>query len=619
MEARKSNGASPPRSAVGPGRRRRLKDGRLALALDVFCALFACWIVYQAVFLTIDALSLSVFFVCGVLVILFLTVGASATSDPDWPTLPDFILSGMAAATAVFFATQVDELSTRISLFSELSNVQLAFGVLVTLLVLEATRRSVGYGLLAVILLTVMYNLFGHQLDGFLRHGTITLNHFIDISVYTINGIFGAPVRVAATYAFIFVLFGTLLEKAGGGDFFYGAAAYLTGNQPGGPAKIAVISSGLFGTISGSPTSDVITTGSITIPAMKRTGYPPELAGAIEVAASTGGSLLPPVMGAAAFIMAEYTTASYWEIASAAVIPALLFYSAVMMQVHLRTQRLGMTAPAQPDTGLRSTSLAQGYVYLIPATVLVWMLADGYTPILAGLVGGATIIVTSFLPGARNLGPKQLYEVLVSTVYRMVGVSAACAGAGLVIGGITMTGLAQKFAHVVMLFGEQQMLLALVIGALVSIVLGMGMPTSSAYILAAVLVAPVLVGELALPEISAHMFLFYFAVLSAMTPPVAVAAYAASAIAEANPITIGMKAVKLSVAAILIPFGFVANPALLLQGSLLEIAGASLVCLLAIMLMAFAAEGYLKRNLRKFERLAFAIASIATIGLLTLI
>ncbi|HSG95210.1 MAG TPA: TRAP transporter fused permease subunit, partial [Afifellaceae bacterium] len=401
-----------------------------------------------------------------------------------------------------------------------------------------------------------VYNLFGDLIGGPLKHGEITLTHFLDITVFTTDGLFGVPLRVAATYAFLFVMFGTALAKTGGADFFFNIAASISGRAVGGPAKIAVISSGLYGTISGSPTSDVVTTGSVTIPMMKKMGYRPAFAGAVEVAASTGGSLIPPVMGAAAFIMSEYTGIDYVDIAFAAVIPALLYYLPIYLQVHLRADRHGLRGIDDGSIAPVLATLKEGGLFFVPLIVITWVLVEGYTPTYAAIYGTLSVLVIAMLKRASRPSPRDIFEILAETTLRMVAVTGACAAAGLVIGGITMTGLASKFSHLVFLLSGADVFLSLVLAALLTILLGLGMPTPSAYILAAVLVAPVM-SELKIDLMAGHMFLLYFAVMSAITPPVAVAAYAASAIADENPLKIAVGAVRLALAAFLVPFSFV--------------------------------------------------------------
>jgi TRAP transporter 4TM/12TM fusion protein len=461
-----------------------------------------------------------------------------------------------------------------------------------------------------LVLAFIAYNLWGHLIEGALGHGYISFNHFLDINIYTTDGLFGVPVRVAATYAFLFVMFGTFLERAGGGAFFFDLSAALTGRTPGGPAKVAVVSSALFGTMSGSPTADVVTTGSITIPMMKRLGYKPALAGGVEVAASTGGSILPPVMGSAAFIMAELTGIDYAAIVFAAILPAALYYLGIMTQVHLRSIGLGLRAMSAEETPSLGETLRTGWIYFIPLGVLVAALARGYSPTMVAAIATLSVIATSWLRPSVRLGPTAIYQALSETVVRMLGVTGACAAAGLVIGGITMTGLAAKFSTIVFDFAGDWMFLALVLSAGVTILLGLGMPTPSAYVLAAVLIGPTLVGDFGIPLLNAHMFLMYFAVMSAMTPPVAVAAYAAAAIAQANPLAIAAMAVRLAVVAFVMPFAFVYAPGLLepqLDWRTAAHVGSVLAGTLAL---AVAAEGRLWGPMGAALRLALTAAGL---------
>jgi TRAP transporter 4TM/12TM fusion protein len=456
-------------------------------------------------------------------------------------------------------------------------------------LTLEITRRTTGAGLTFVVLVFITYNFFGHLLSGVLQHGEIDYIHFIDIMVFTTDGIMGLPARVAATYAFMFVLFGTLLYFAKGADFFFDFAAAISGGSPGGPAKVAVISSGLYGMISGSPTSDVVTTGSITIPVMKRLGYNGAVAGAIEVAASTGGSIMPPVMGSAAFIMAEYTGIEYRDIAIAALLPALLYYVGVYSQVHFRALRYGLSG-LDPDTipALRQT-LKRGGMFLVPLIILTTALLYGYTPTMVAVFGSLSVIAVSMFRAETRIGPFGLWRALAETTYRMVPVAGATAAAGLVIAGLTMTGLASKFAHIVYGITEANQFSTLVIAALLSLVLGLGMPTPSAYILAAVLIGP-LMDQIGIEVLAGHMFVLYFAVMSAITPPVAVAAYAASAIAEENPMVIAGYAVKFALAAFVVPFVFVYGPELLWKGPLWQTGVTFVTAAVALILLAAAIE-----------------------------
>jgi TRAP transporter 4TM/12TM fusion protein len=593
----------------GIGGRRR-PQGLVGHTVTAYAAALAGWTFYTAAFSRIDALARTVIFLCLMLAPSFILIRATARSDAVRIPPIDWALSAGAIACAVYFIGSIDDIATRISLFRPLSEVQVGFATLVILLALEITRRTVGLFLMLLVLVFVAYNLFGHEIEGTLGHGLITFNHFLDINIYTTDGLFGVPVRVAATYAFLFVMFGTFLEKAGGGVFFFDVSAAVTGRSPGGPAKVAVVSSALFGTMSGSPTADVVTTGSITIPMMKRLGYKPALAGGVEVAASTGGSILPPVMGSAAFIMAELTGIDYAAIVVAAIIPAILYYLGIVTQVHLRSLSLGLKpleSDSVPDLG---ATLRTGWMYVLPLGVLGVALAYGYSPTMVAAIATVSVIVISWLRPGYRLGPRGVYEAMAETTIRMLGVTGACAAAGLVIGGITMTGLASKFSSIVFTFAGDWTFLALILSAVVTIILGLGMPTPSAYVLAAVLIGPTLVNDFDIPLLNAHMFLMYFAVMSAMTPPVAVAAYAAAAIADANPLAIAVTAVKLAFAAFVLPFAFVYAPNILTPDlaplTLLHIG----TVVAGTLVVAVAVEGYLRRRIAWPARLLLIVGGL---------
>ncbi|MFM1813350.1 MAG: hypothetical protein RLZ98_45 [Pseudomonadota bacterium] len=592
--------------AFSTGVRRNL-DGWKGEVLRFYAFCIAGYTIYAAGFSRLDVLSRSIIFLGLMLVLIFILIGASARSDPKRPSVFDYALSAASFATFVYFALNAESIGQRMSLFDELTLGHWIFGTAILVLTVEAARRTVGMGLTILVLGFVAYNLYGHLLSPPFQHGLITFGHFIDIMVLTTDGIFGVPIQVTATYAFLFVMFGTLLEKAGGGEFFFDLAAIVSGRQPGGPAKVAVSSSALFGTVSGSPTSDVVTTGSVTIPIMKRLGYPPALAGGVEVAASTGGSILPPVMGAAVFIMAEFTGIQYVEIAIAGLIPALLYYLCVYTQVHLRSLKLGLVGLPDSEIPRLWPTLKKGGLFFIPLVVLVWALVEGYTPTFVALYGVAAVIFAWIITPSRSFTLRALYDALAQTTFQMVAVTGACAAAGMVIGGITMTGLAGKIADLLLIAGGSSVFFTLIISAVVTIILGMGMPTPAAYALAAALIAPTLVQKLGTPLLSAHFFLLYYAVMSAMTPPVAVAAYAASAIADENPMAIAMTAVKLSIAAFLLPFAFVYAPGLLLNGTAVEIAYMTALVASGLILLCIASEGYLKGPLPVWSRLLVAM------------
>ena len=576
-----------------------------------FALAVSVYVIAAATFIIIDPWTLTVLFYAGMLALAFLTTGAFEDSDAREPSRLDLVLAALSVAAGTYFAVKADSIIDRIVLLDPLTTPDVFFAVVVFLLTLEVTRRATGLGLTVVVLAFVAYNLWGDRLSGVLQHGEIGFRHFLEITVFTTDGIFGLPLRVAATYAFMFVLFGTLLQACGGGDFFYDFAAALSGRQAGGPAKIAVVSSGMYGMVSGSPTADVVTTGSITIPIMKRLGYSGRYAGAIEVAASTGGSIMPPVMGTAAFIMVDFTGIEYREIATAALIPAILYYVCIYAQVHFSARRRGFGA-LQGQIPRMLATLREGGLFVVPLGVLTAALLYGYTPTMVAVFGLLAVLAVAMLRAKTRIGPLALVKVLTETCFRMVPVTGACAAAGLVIAGITMTGLAAKFGHVVYGITDAQMLPTLLIAAAVTTVLGMGMPTPSAYILAAALMAP-MIEKLGVSLLATHMFILYYAVMSALTPPVAVAAYAAAPIADDNPLHIAALAVKFALAAFLVPFVFIYGPELLLEGpwhaTLVTLATAAV----GLIVLAAAIEGFLFRPLAGWQRVVLAAAGFSLV------
>jgi TRAP transporter 4TM/12TM fusion protein len=581
---------------------RRMPDGLLGVLIKALAVGIALWVVYVTTFTFIDPLLQAAVFLCFMLALLFLVVGATPQVKRQRPPLFDVALSLTSIACGVYFIINADILITRISLLDPLTEGDLVFGTLFCVLSIEATRRSVGLGLCAIVIVMLAYNLWGDHLSGLLAHGAISYRHFLDQTVFTTNGLLGAPVRVAATYAFLFVTFGTILEQAGGGEFFFNLAAAISGRSVGGPAKVAVFSSALYGMISGSPTADVLTTGSITIPMMRRLGYPRALAGAIEVAASTSGGIIPPVMASAAFIMVEITGIPYLTIAEAAILPAALYLLGLFIQVHLLSQKLNL-APMEADKipKLRQT-LGDGGLFVMPIAALVIVLFLGYSVTLVAVIGIASVIVVATLRRATRMGPRKLMDSLATATLRMVPVTAACAAAGLVVGGISMTGLSGKFSYIVFLFGGNSELMTLILTAAICILLGMGMPTPSAYIMAAVLTAPTL-AHIGLSTLTAHMFLLYFSVMSAMTPPVAVAAFAASSLAECNPLSIAARSVTLALPAFFVPFIFAFAPSLIGQGPWGAIALTAVTGALGVGAISVSVAGFLRGPLAWYLRL----------------
>lgn len=544
-----------------------------------------------------------------ILALTFILV-SSRRGAPARMTVSDAILSLASIAAGVFLYANFHRIQGWISGLTPVRPEDAVIGLIVVFLVIEATRRTVGPGLLGVVLLLLGYIAFGNYIPGQFGHSSITLDRFIEQAVYSTNAIFGPPVQIAASYAFLFVLFGQLYHKAGGGEFFFQLAAAFAGRKPGGPAKVAVVASGLFGTVSGSPTSDVLTTGSVTIPLMKRLGYDSVFAGAVESVASAGGSIMPPVMGSAAFLMAEFTGIRYVEIAKSAFLVGLLYYLGVYFQVHMHSRRARLPPlPISEVVGL-GKALVHGWPYLIPLGLIIGTLLKGYTPTYAAVAAvTSTIVISWFLPG-RALGPRQLLETCENVCSAVVPLTAAVAAGGLVLGGILMTGFAGKFGALIFTLSHGDVFGSLVISMLLSILLGMGMPTPSVYIMTASLLAPSLL-QLHLAVLPSHLFLIYFAALSAITPPVAVAAFAASSIANANPMRIATYAVRLGITAFIVPFLFVYHPQLLLLGHPLDIVMSLATAAIGVYFVAFALEGWMVRESSIPIRCCAAVAGLA--------
>lgn len=541
---------------------------------------------------------LFVSFAVSLTFICFTPVKTAPENSEDVP-LPDILLSAASLCIGAYLTINGHDIINRWTGVDPLLPMDWVVTAALVLLILEVTRRTVGPVLLGIILLFIAYNFVGKYLPGYWGHRGCTLETFLDRMVFTYDGIFSTPLGVACTYVFMFVLFGQVFNAAGGGKFFFNLAASIAGRMRGGPAKISVIASALYGTVSGSPVSDVVTTGSITIPLMKRLGYTPEFAGAVAASACSGASILPPIMGTAAFLMVDVAGIPYIEIAIAATIPAIIYYIALMIQVHDRSVMQGMRPIADEDHPVEPAGkvLRENWLYLIPIVLLVFLIIERVTPTVVGLCATLAVIAVSWLIPGHRMGVKEIYAALRKTCLGILTVANASAAAGMVIGGIMLTGLGGKFTSLVFAATGGQSGLCLAMVALVCIVLGMGMPVPAAYVLTATLAAPALL-EFKFSLMGAHLFIVYFAAISAITPPVAVAAYAAAGISEGNPNSTGVQAVKLSIAAYLVPFVFMYRPGLLMSGSIFDIVYATVVAAIGVACVASGLEGYLHGPIR---------------------
>ena len=487
-----------------------------------------------------------------------------------------------------------------------------AMGLLLIALLFEAGRRVLGWGLAAFVALLVAYFFAGPHLPGEMAHRYSGLANFVDTQFLSLHGIFGTPVGVSASTVFYFILFAAVYDIYGGGRMIIELAFALTGRAVGGPAKAAVVSSGLLGSVSGSAVANVMSTGIFTIPLMNRVGYSPRFAGAVEAAASTGGQLVPPVMGAAAFIMADYLQMPYQTIVLAAILPALVYYVALLLMVDLKARADGLQKDLAVDARpLRAVLAARGHL-LLPLIWLVYRIVAGYPVENAALEACAgTLLVGSLRAGTRR-GLRPLAESLVVAAERSVSVALPCALAGVVVAVIAFTGLGTKFTGLMIWAAGGSLVVLLVLTMLASLVLGTGMPTTSAYIMAAVLLAPALISVGAEP-LTAHFFIFYFAILSMVTPPVALAAYAAASISRASPSETGWTAFALCLPGFLIPFAAVVHPGLLLIGDRLDALWGLFNASLGFVGISVALIGWLFRPVSPAWRAYFAVVGLATL------
>ncbi|GAE27593.1 TRAP-type uncharacterized transport system [Halalkalibacter wakoensis JCM 9140] len=458
----------------------------------------------------------------------------------------------------------------------------------------------------------MLYAYVGHYLPGTFGHRELSNQRILEELIFTTNGVFGAPVQVAATYAFLFVTFGYFFKKSGAGQFIIDLCAALVGRRTGGLAKVAVTTSAVFGSISGSPTSDVATTGSINIPNMKEKGYDPVYAAAVETSASSGGTILPPIMGSVAFLMAEFTGISYFDIVVASVLGALLYYLGVYFQVHFRSVKLGLVGLPKNEIPRLTKTMKTGFFYVFPVVILVWAMEKGFTPSLAATYGIIATFLISYVKRSTRINIRQIKEIFTDVVYHIIPLTVATAAAGIIIGIINLTGLAGKFTSLIFALTGEAIFFSLIVGAFICILLGMGMPTPSAYVLVAALVAPAFI-QLGIDLLPAHLFLVFFCALSAITPPVGVASYTAAGIANANPLKVGIQATKLASVGFIIPFMFVYHPTLLMQGSVISIILTVVTAILGVYALAASMEGYMKDKLTRPVRIFLFLVALSMI------
>lgn len=481
-------------------------------------------------------------------------------------------------------------------------------GALAMILVLEAGRRVLGRTLPALALLFLLYCVFGRYAPSVFAHRGYSASRIIQHMYLTPEGIFGVALGVSSTFVFMFILFGSFLSAGGGARFFNDLALALSGRSAGGPAKVAILASALLGTINGSSVANVATTGTFTIPLMKKTGYSPEDAGAIEACASTGGQLLPPIMGAGAFIMSEFLSVPYSHIAIAATIPALLYYGAIFANVHLRARK-DMIGRLDPDILPRALSILKrdGHL-LLPIAALVFLLVRGYTPLMAAFRGILCLVAICALRQHTRFTLRGIVSALEDGAKDALGTAIACAVVGFIVGTTSLTALGFNLSGSIVDFAGGSLLPTLLLSMAACLLLGMGLPTTANYIVTSTIIVPVLLRQGA-PALAAHLFVFYFGIMADITPPVCLASFTAAGIAEGRPAATGIAAVKLVLPAYLLPYAFIYNPAILIHNSgLIEVAAVVFFSAAGILALAAASQGYIFAPLEMPSRILSIVA-----------
>ena len=575
------------------------------------CLLVSCYHLYTAAFGPPVTLVHRSLHVAMILALGFLMYPAGKSSDMTKPSILDWILAALSFAAPIYIYTDYLGVVERAG---NPNDTDLAMATLLVVLVLECSRRVTGNALTLLSIVFIVYGLFGREFPGMFMHRgydwASLSNHFFANT----EGIYGTSVSVAASYIFLFILFGTVMSKCGMGQFFNDIALALAGHTKGGPAKVSVIASGFLGSINGSAVANVVTTGAFTIPLMKKTGYSKEFAGAVEAAASVGGQLLPPIMGAAAFIMAEMISVQYSTIITWAAIPALLYYLSIVLQVHLRASKDGLVGLPKDQLPKTSDVMKRRSHLLLPVIFLLYMLFfSGTTVIFSAVLTILVTIVVSMLREETRMTFSSFLDALADGAKQTVSVAVACACVGIIIGVCSKTGFGLTMANTIIALGSTSLLFTLFFTMITCMILGMGLPSIPAYIITATIAAPAL-AKLGIPAGAAHMFSFYYAMFANLTPPVALASFAAAGLSGGNPMKTGVASVKLAIAGFIVPFMFVYAPQLMLiDTTFAEGAWVATSACVGVFLIAVAVEGYLFAPMAAWLRVIAAAGSLLLI------
>ena len=586
---------------------------------------FSLFQLYTAIFGQYTAYlqrSIHLGFALSLIFLLFPAIKKGSATRRNKIPFYDYILSLLSVGVGLYWPIMADELYFRVG---NVTTLDLIVGILAVLLTLEATRRAVGLPITIIASVFLAYAFFGRYFPGFLAHRGQDLESVIQLMFFTTDGILGTPLSVSATFIFVFLLFGAFLVKTGVGQYFNDLAVAFAGHLIGGPAKVAIFSSALQGTISGSSVANVVTSGSYTIPMMKKLGYKKEFAGGVEAAASTGGQIMPPIMGAAAFLMVEFIGGiQYWDIAKAAAIPALLYFTGIWIMTHFEAKRVGLRGLTKEEMPNRKEVLKKIYL-LLPIVGIIVFLLIGIPTMQAALWGIVLTIAVSSIDKKTRLGFKDMIEALVDGARTALAVAAATAAAGIIVGVVVKTGLGLSLANGLVSASGGNILLTLFFTMLAAIVLGMGSPTTANYVITSTIAAPAIITLLMLdmPEgaaipitvaLSAHLFVFYFGIIADITPPVALAAFAAAGVSGGDPIKTGVVSAKLAIAAFIIPYMFVLSPELLMIDTTVpQLIWVLITAISGMISIGAGMIGYWYRDVKWYERILAIVAGLLLI------
>lgn len=578
----------------------------LIVVLSISLSLFHMYVAYVG---TPEAHAFRSTHLAFILAITFLAkpLGRTSWKDPyNWYSIVDFCLVGAVIAIQVYTLWDIDALIIRAG---SLTDWDIRMGTALIFILLEATRRTVGWAMVIIAVFFTAHAVFSDHFFGIFYGPPNDWFNVIDYIFIRDDGIYGIPIMVMATYIYLFVLFGSLLMQSGAGRFFINTAVALTGASRGGPAKAAVVSSALMATISGSCVANVVTTGTFTIPLMKRIGYKPTFAGAVESCASTGGMIMPPVMGAAAFIIAEFLGVPYLNICIAAFPTAVLYFFTIFMMVHFEAAKHVLPVLKKEELPEVKAELKKGAPLFISVLVIVGMLVAGYTPMFAAFWAIVSVLALSSLRKETRLTPARLLSALEDAAIKAVPVSIACAAAGIIIGTVFISGFGLKFTNLIVTIAADRLWVGLILTMIASLILGMGLTATAVYITVAALVIPAIV-NMGVEPIAAHLFAFYFGIVSAITPPVCLAAFAAAGIAASNPMRTGFIACRLGIATYILPFVFVYAPGLLVVGPWWEVLRSFVATTLGLFALTVVSERWLYSHVHWFAALIMLIPAI---------